>query len=98
MTELLDQEWQRNIASSVAHYCEMANENVRLCAAEVVWEMKRPSVLYRPKLSLDGDQWCALYGENLQEGVAGFGDTPAAAMAAFDKAWTTPQEPRGEQR
>ena len=28
----------------------------------------------------DGDQWCALYGENLQEGVAGFGRTPAEAM------------------
>ena len=37
----------------------------------------------------DGDQWCALYGENLQEGVAGFGRTPAEAMADFDQAWTT---------
>ena len=46
-----------------------------------------PSAVYRPALSIDGDQWCALYGENLQEGVAGFGDTPAKAMAAFDAAW-----------
>jgi len=35
-----------------------------------------PHVLMRPKLSIDGDQWCALYGENLQDGVAGFGDSP----------------------
>ena len=48
----------------------------------------RPSVMYRPSLSPDGDQWCALYGENLQEGVAGFGRTPAEAMADFDQAWT----------
>lgn len=48
---------------------------------------QRPSVQYRPAISLDGDQWCALYGDNLQDGVAGFGDSPAAAMAAFDIEW-----------
>ena len=31
--------------------------------------------------------WCALLGANLQEGVAGFGTTPAKAMWAFDTAW-----------
>jgi len=46
-----------------------------------------PSVLYRPCLSPDGNQWCALYGKNLQEGVAGFGDSPADAMRDFDKNW-----------
>ena len=52
-------------------------------------EQQRPSVLYRPALGRDGDQWCALYGADLQQGVAGFGDTPSAAMYAFDKAWCT---------
>ena len=51
------------------------------------YEMARPSVLYRPVLSLDGDHWCALYGVNIQEGVAGFGKSPKEAMDAFDKAW-----------
>ena len=46
-----------------------------------------PSTLYGPKLSKDGDQWCALLGENLQEGVAGFGDTPQEAFTAFDAAF-----------
>lgn len=27
------------------------------------------------KLSKDGNQWCFLYGEDIQEGVCGFGDT-----------------------
>lgn len=31
-------------------------------------------------LTLDGDKWCALIGENLQVGIAGFGDDPIAAM------------------
>lgn len=50
-------------------------------------EMARPSVVFRPKVFVDGNHWCALYGENLQEGVCGFGDSPEAACAAFDKAW-----------
>ena len=56
--------------------------------------MTRPSVLYRPALFPDGDKWCALLGENLMEGVAGFGDTPADAMWAFDKAWSSEKTPR----
>lgn len=46
-----------------------------------------PSYIYRPALSIDGDQWCALYGADLQNGVAGFGDSPEDAYADFDKNW-----------
>jgi len=53
---------------------------------EVQYAMQRPSVLYRPRISIDGNQWCVLYGDNLQDGIAGFGNTPALAMADFDKA------------
>jgi len=31
-------------------------------------------------LTLDGDKWCALIGENLQSGIAGFADDPASAV------------------
>lgn len=55
--------------------------------AFVGMEMARPSVLMRPRIFLDGDKWCALYGDNLQDGVAGFGDSAAEAMADFDKSW-----------
>lgn len=44
------------------------------------------------RISIDGDQWCVLCGKNLQDGVAGFGDSPAAAMHDFDKAWNTTLE------
>lgn len=37
------------------------------------------------KLSKDGDMYCFLYGENLQEGIAGFGKTPMLAAYAFAK-------------
>lgn len=36
----------------------------------------------RPRL--DGDKWCVLWGENLQEGISAFGDTPEEAMTNFD--------------
>lgn len=38
----------------------------------------------KPTLSKDGDMWCALHGENLQVGIAGFGPSPANALIAFD--------------
>jgi hypothetical protein len=41
----------------------------------------------KPKLSKDGNQWCVLYGENLQEGIAGFGDTPRKAITAWNAEW-----------
>lgn len=63
-----------------------------MCAAsiqQVAGEYERPCAVFRPKIMQDGDQWCALYGDDLQEGVAGFGDSPATAMRAFDEAWLT---------
>ena len=56
-------------------------------------EMARPSVVFKPKLSIDGDMWCALLGENLVEGLAAFGETPAAAMTAFDQAFYKEKTP-----
>lgn len=32
----------------------------------------------------DGNQWCVRWGENIQEGICGFGDTPMKAIADFN--------------
>lgn len=50
-------------------------------------ELVRASLTRAPRLFMDGDQWCALYGDNLQDGVAGFGPTPRAACDDFDFWW-----------
>lgn len=55
------------------------------CAAAM--SMQEPSAIYKPVLSIDGNQWCALYGEDLVRGVAGFGESPAKAMADFNINW-----------
>ena len=38
---------------------------------------------FQVEVSLDGNKWCALIGGDLQEGVAGFGDTPMLALCAL---------------
>lgn len=32
----------------------------------------------------DGDQWCVRWGENIQEGICGFGATPMDAIIDFN--------------
>ena len=43
----------------------------------------------------DGDQWCILLGDNIQEGICGFGNTIEDALYAFLKDLITSQ---GEQK
>lgn len=82
MSEVLSTEQQMLIVDSVTHSARLAFDAMLANAGE-------PHVLMRPTLSIDGNQWCALYGVNLHDGVAGFGDTPAKAMVDFDKNWLT---------
>lgn len=49
-----------------------------------------PHVRLRPRLFIDGAKWCALYGDDLQDGVAGFGASPELAMLDFDRAFRQP--------
>lgn len=73
-----------------AYASHMFVQHVTQTATDINYAYTRPSVVFRPTLSVDGNQWCALLGADLQSGVAGFGDTPDAAMADFDKSWSTP--------
>lgn len=37
----------------------------------------------------DGNQWCVLWGENIQVGICGFGDTPFKALLDFNNNYTS---------
>ena len=74
------------------HSSRMASAGIQAAAAQ----HERPSVMYRPRLFLDGDQYCALYGDDIMSGCAGFGDTAAEAMADFDTNWRNQNAPRRE--
>lgn len=56
---------------------------------ELSLDMRKPSMMLEPRIFIDGNKWCALYGDNIQDGVAGFGDSPEAAYRDFDRAWST---------
>lgn len=64
------------------YWSQMMNAAIESERVEI--EKKRPCYLLKPILKIDGDMWCALYGDNLQDGVAGFGETPAKAFVDFD--------------
>ena len=63
--------------------CTLQSKHSAAIEAE---EMNLVSLL-RPSVSLDGNQWCVLYGDNLMEGIAGFGASPILAVYDFNKAW-----------
>lgn len=76
----------------IGHAVESALRNVGDYAnqafQQIPWSFhgyERPSAIYKPNLSLDGNSWCALLGENIQIGCAGFGESPDLAMQDFDK-------------
>ncbi len=48
--------------------------------------------MLKPKLYQDGNQWCVLLGENINDGISGFGDTPYKAILEFNKAFNTPMK------
>lgn len=73
----------RNAMGNIEHSVTIIKEDM----LNVTYEWQRPCVLFKPRLFRDGDAWCALLGEDLQSGVAGFGSSPAEAMTDFDKAW-----------
>ena len=60
---------------------------IRLYYENLNYITDRPCNVYKPKLFIDGNQWCALFGDNLQDGVAGFGNSPQKAFEDFDRNW-----------
>lgn len=77
-------------------YTDKSDEGCHLCQdAEREYYPKHKALLEPSKagpqilitLSKDGDKWCALIGENLQEGFSGFGDTPREATNNLISEW-----------
>lgn len=73
----------REAFSMASHYMACVAQDWSIAASE----QQRPCVLFKPVLSRDGNQYCVLFGEDLMQGVAGFGDSAALAMIDFDKNW-----------
>ena len=74
------------IIAEIAGAAWRMGQAAEVCAQEIASYHATWHSVLKPKLYLDGDMWCALYGDNLQVGIAGFGPTPAKALMAFDVA------------
>ena len=81
-------------AFDISHQSRLALDEFSFAVRRVSEEMQRPSVVYKPTLFVDGAEWCALLGPDVQQGLAGFGTTPAEAMAAFDNAFFSEPPPK----
>jgi hypothetical protein len=80
---ILNDEYQSMAANAICHAANMTQAAME----SAIGHYTVPSVIWKPRLFIDGSSWCALYGDNLQSGVAGFGDSPQEAMWDFDLAW-----------
>jgi hypothetical protein len=77
------------IESSQRQFNEAMEHESRFRAAQISEEMALFAAL-RPSIKLDGDMWCVLFGDNLAEGIAGFGKTPIEAIRKFNAAMDKP--------
>lgn len=83
------------INADVGHAIECAMRDAQIsfyfdrmaCAFdEYISEQARPCVVFKPKLSQDGNAWLAILGD-IPTGVVGCGNSPADAMHDFDMKW-----------
>lgn len=85
----MSKELEDRIVQAAYDAAHRASEAIRIEAEIYSAALTRPSVIFRPSIAPDGDQWSALYGPNIMEGVVAYGDTPEKAAEAFDVAWRT---------
>lgn len=69
---------------AVSHAAWRVGQAAETCANAIEAFHATWGAVLKPNLSKDGDMWCAMHGENLQEGVSGFGTNPAKALMAFE--------------
>ena len=70
-------------ASQIIHAAHMMQERFH----GYLSDLSRPSIVMKPKIYQDGDSFCCLFGENIQQGIVGWGETPEKAMGEFDRIW-----------
>ena len=85
-TGILNQEYSHNLANWINHYESIRHQeklNLILSEQELIFVKTYNLIPFK-----DGDAWCVLLGENIQEGICGFGNTPLNAILDFNKNFT----------
>lgn len=85
MNGVLTQEDSNLLMNSINHYETIQHqEKLNLIISEQELLLMKTYSLVPFK---DGGRWCVLLGEDIQTGIAGFGDTPIEAVLAFGRAF-----------
>ncbi len=98
---MLDQYHQDQITQSfvsVSNGFSWAAQHLQEDTSIVSEELTRPSIIFRPKVFQDGNKFCCLYGDDLMQGIAAFGDSPDEACREFDRIWIKKQEGKDAER
>jgi len=84
-----DEEWYWNEKFNNDYRIGEINQSIEM---DNVYHAKQYIVMkaFNLKPFKDGNMWCVLFGENVQEGVAGFGESPFEAIVDFNENWNKP--------
>ena len=82
----MTQDYFLQLESSQRQHNEKLRHEYEMSTIAMENNMKLFSML-KPKLTIDGDQWCCLYGEDLRVGIAGFGDSTYKAIQNWNQEW-----------
>lgn len=79
------EEESREVASRLMHFADIEHQekSMFLCQQQEYYLF----LTLKPKFGIDGNQHYVLYGEDLQSGIAGFGDTLYKAILDFNNAF-----------
>ena len=82
MSGILNEEMSSMLANSINHYESIQHQeklNLIISKQELVLVEAFKLTPFK-----DGDAWCVLLGENVQDGICGFGETPLKAILDFN--------------
>ena len=78
------EQWQHELNESIQSIQSAIDRITNEAANKTSMELS-PFKLLNPSISIDGNQFCLLYGDNLQAGIAGFGSTVYEAVQDFNE-------------
>ena len=82
----MNQDELNQVESSQRQHFECLLHDVKMSTEMDKAEYNLFAIL-KPKIYKDGNAWCVLLGDNIQEGICGFGETPYKAILEFNKAF-----------
>lgn len=88
---ILNQEYSHMLANAIDHRSTIEHqERINTIVGEQELQLVKTWGLEPYK---DGNMWCVLLGDNIQEGICGFGKTPYKAILDFNGAFHRAEKP-----